>query len=147
MFRFRLQTILDVRKTIEEKALFEFSEQQQSLQKENALLQSIRERIAGSLEALRALQGKTIRTDDITIHTVRISESRKDEERQIKRIEEAKQVLNAKRQALMKAAQDRKSMEVLKEKHLEKYLSAASLAEQVANDEMTIVRHRRREPQ
>ena len=43
MFNFKLQTILDVRKTLEDKVLQEFSEQQKELQRENEHLKSIQQ--------------------------------------------------------------------------------------------------------
>lgn len=145
MFQFTLQTILDVRNTIAEKALIEFSSQQRELQKEKELLQAIREQIAGYMESLRGLSGKTVRTDDITLHTIRISASRREEEKQLKRIEAAGLLLEKKKAALIKATRDRKSMEILKAKHYEKYLFETNQLEQMANDEITIVRHGRRE--
>ncbi|TSA47807.1 MAG: hypothetical protein D4R56_01540, partial [Deltaproteobacteria bacterium] len=57
MFKFKLQTILDVRKTLEDKTLQEFTEQQKELQRENEKLQSIQRQKMTLIDELRNVQG------------------------------------------------------------------------------------------
>jgi len=145
MFKFKLQTILDVRKTMEEKVLYEFSEQQRDLEKEKEHLHSIQKQIAAIIDVLRNIQGKTVNIYEISMNTTGIKNYRVSEDIQKQRVQEATILLETKREALQEAMKKRKAMEIIKTKYYEKYLFDANLLERTANDEMTIVRHRRRE--
>lgn len=145
MFNFRLQTILDVRKTLEDKVLFEFSEQQKSLLREEHALQAIRQQITFLVDTLRDLKGKAVNVSEITMTVAQIKQCLQDEEVQKERVKRAEVQLERKREALLEAMQKRKAMEVIKDKHLEEYQARMNQIEQRVNDEMTIVRHQRRE--
>lgn len=144
MFSFKLQTILDVRKTIEESALYEFSEQQKALNREIEQLHAIERQKAVLLEELRSIQGKTVNVSEIKMKNADSKHCRKRETLQKKRVEEAAKKVDEQREALLDAAKKRKAMEILKTKQHEKYLSEIDLIERTASDEMTIVRHNRR---
>ena len=145
MFKFKLQTILDVRKTIEDQVLSEFSEQQKTLERENERLLSIQEQLTALVDALRNIQGKTVNIFEISLNSTGIKNCRIKEELQKQRVQEATMLLETKREALLEAMKKRKAMEIIKTKHYEKFLFKANLLEQTANDERTIVSHQRRE--
>jgi flagellar protein FliJ len=144
MFNFKLQTILNVRKTIEEAALYEFSEQQKALNREMEQLQSIERQKAALLEELRNIQGKVVNVSEIEMKNADSKHCRKREAAQKMRVEEATIKVDGQRQVLLDAAKNRKAMEILKTKQQAKYLSDIDLIERTASDEMTIVRHKRR---
>jgi flagellar protein FliJ len=145
MFNFRLQTILDVRKTMEDKALSEFSEQKKEFQKEKELLQSIQHQKKRLIDALRELQGKTVNVSEINMNSEGIKRCQKNEAIQKEQVLEAKKKLNTKREELLEASKKRKTMEILKTKQFERYKSDANLVERTNADEMVIVRHNRKE--
>ncbi|MCX5853734.1 MAG: flagellar export protein FliJ [Deltaproteobacteria bacterium] len=144
MFNFRLQTILDVRKTMEDKVLSEFSEKQKELQKEKGVLQSIQQQKKELMDALRDIQGRTVNVSEITMNSDSMKRCQKKESLQKERLREAKMKVNAKREELLEAAKKRKVMETLKTRQLEKYRSDAGVLERKAVDEMAIARHNRR---
>lgn len=145
MFRFKLQSILDVRKILEDKVLIDYSELQKVLRKEEACLQTIRQQKMDLIDALRGIQGKTVNVSEITSHSLSIQQCQKSEEIQTERVREASDRTDNKRVELLEAAKKRKAMEILKAHTLEKYLSADNLRERSAIDEMAIIRHKRGE--
>ena len=145
MFNFRLQTVLNVRKTMEDKVLSEFSEQQKELQKEKEAFQSIQHQKKELIDDLRGIKGKTVNVSEITMKSESIKRCQKSEAIQRERIREAKIRVNKKREELLEATKKRKAMEILKTKQFERYKSDADLLERTAADEMVIVRHNRRD--
>ena len=89
MFNFKLQTILDVRKTLEDKVLQEFSQQQKELQKENEQLQSIQRQKRALIDELRNVQGKTVNVSEITMNAEYIKQCLKSEALQQEQVKEA----------------------------------------------------------
>ena len=145
MFHFKLQTILDVRKTMEDKVLSELSEKRRALQREKEAFQSIQLKKKELIDTLRELQGKKVNIVEITINSESITRCRKDESVQKERIQEAKIKVNMKRVELLEATKKRKTMEILKTRQFEEYQSDINLLERTAIDEMAIVRHNRRD--
>jgi flagellar FliJ protein len=145
MFKFKLQTLLDVRKTLEEKGLFEFTVQQKALQQEEETLAAIRQRLAALVDGLRGLTGKRVMAAEIAMSLTEIKHCRENEESQQERVCEAERELERKRQVLLEAMKKRKAMEIIKGKRQEEYLAQMNLREQGDNDERTIARHQRRE--
>lgn len=145
MFNFKLQTILNVRKTFEDEILYEFSEQQKEVLKEEANLLSIKEKIEELIDVLRNIQGKTVSVSDISMNTAGIKYFRVQEDLQKQRVVEAITLMNLKKDALLEAMKKRKALEIIRTKHYEKYKFDADLLERTSNDEMSIVRHIRRE--
>jgi len=145
MFNFRLQTILDVRKTMEDKVLSEFSEKQKELQKEKGVLQSIQQQKKELMDALRDIQGRTVNVSEITMNSDSMKRCQKNESLQKEHLREVKIKVDTKREELLEAAKKRKVMETLKTRQLEKYRSEAAVRERTAVDEMAIARHNRRQ--
>ena len=144
MFRFKLQTILDVRKTLEDKILHEFAQQQQEFAREREQLQSIQKQKSALIEALRNVQGKTVNVSEITMNAECIKQCLKRETLQQEQVEEAKRLTELKKEALFEAMKKRKSMEILKTTHYNQHQSELNLLERTAIDEMVIIRHNRK---
>lgn len=144
MFNFRLQTILDVRKILEEKFLHEFSQQQRESQKEHIRLQTIQQKKNALIDELRNVQGKTVKVSEITINVEHIKQYMKREAVQQEQVTEAERLTKIKKEALFDAIEKRKSMETLKTRHYDQHLSDMNLIERTTIDEMAIVRHNRK---
>lgn len=144
MFNFKLQTILDVRKTLEDKVLQEFSQQQKELQRENERLQSIQRQKMALIDELRNVQGKTVNVYEITMNAEYIKHSLKSEALQKEQVKETERITDIKREALFDAVKKRKSMEILKTRQYNQHQSDLNLLERTAIDEMVIVHHNRK---
>jgi flagellar FliJ protein len=144
MFRFKLQTILDVRKTMEDKVLSELSQVRRELQKEKEVFESIRLKKKELINTFRDLKGKNVVIGDIAMHSENIKRCQKEEFVQKERVREAKLKVNIKKEELLEATKKRKAMEILKTKQFEEYQSELNILERSAIDEMAIVRHNRR---
>jgi flagellar protein FliJ len=145
MFNFKLQSILNVRKTQEDKLLQEFSEKQKELHKEKEHLESIQRQKMLLIDNLRNVQGKTVNVAEIVMNTDGIKRYQKSETLQKEQVGEATKRVDEKKEALFEAIKKRKTMETLKTKQLDRYQTEANLLERTAIDEMAIVRHNRRE--
>jgi flagellar FliJ protein len=145
MFRFRLQTILDVRKIIEDKILIDFSEHQKVVRQEQENLQTIHQQKSGIMDEMRGLQGKKVSVTEIADNALRMKACRKSEEIQTERLREATEKAEKKREELLEASKKRKAMEILKAKKLDQYQFDQNMKEQSDIDEMAIVRHKRGE--
>lgn len=144
MFNFKLQTILDVRKTLEDKTLQEFSQQRRKLQTENERLQSIQQQKRALIDELRNVQGKSVNVSEITMNAEWTQQCLKSETLQKEQVKEAARMTDIKKEALFDAIKKRKSMETLKAKQYKEHQSDLNLIERTAIDEMVIVRHNRK---
>lgn len=144
MFNFKLQTILDVRKTLEDKVLQEFSKQQGELQRETEQLQSIQRQKMALIDELRNVQGKTVNVSEIATNAEYIKQCLKSEVLQKEQVQEAARRTDIKKEALFDAIKKRKSMEILKTKQYDRHQSDLNLIERTAIDEMVLVRHNRK---
>jgi flagellar FliJ protein len=143
MFNFKLQTILDVRKMLEDKVHQEFSQQQKELQKENEQLRSIQRQKMALIDELRNVQGKTVNISEVTMNAEHIKHCLKNEALQQEQVEEAARRAELKKEALFDSIKKRKSMEILKTRQYDQYQSDLNLIERTAIDEMVLVRHNR----
>lgn len=144
MFKFKLQTLLDVRKMLEEKKLQEFSQQQRECQKENERLQTIQLQKSSLIDELRNVQGKSVNVSEITMNFEHIKQCMKREALQEEQVKEAERLSEVKKGDLFDAIGKRKSMETLKERQFGQHQSEMELIERNTIDEMVIVRHNRK---
>ena len=145
MYRFRLQSVLDVKIMLEDVAQTNFANQQKVLDKEKEDLRAIEQQKNELIDALRRTQGKRISLSEIVLNTSGVKQCLKSAEIQQGRVREATAESDRQREALLDAAQKRKAMEILKSKMEQKHHLDAGLLERAAIDEMAIVRHQRRE--
>lgn len=142
-FRFRLQTLLDRRKSLEEQLLAQLGELRQEesieIKKLNALCRQLDWAWEQSEKALK----KNAPVEEIN----RLDEYAKTTQDDIKlqqlTLEAVRERVESKRQEVVKAMQDRQVLEALKEKQEQEYLMAIARAEQNELDEMASVRYAR----
>ena len=89
VFNFKLQSILNVRKTQEDKLLQEFSEKQKDLRKEHEHLKLIQQEKKLLIDELRNVQGKTVNVTEIAMNTEGIKRHQKSEILQKEQVREA----------------------------------------------------------
>jgi flagellar protein FliJ len=141
MFNFKMQTILDVRKTLEDKVISEFSEQQRELQKEKENLQALRHQKEELIDSLRKMQDKKVNVSEIVMKSTGIERYQKDEARQQEKVQDVTKKVDQKRDELLEAAMKRKVMETFKTKQFDQYQSDARMLERKTVDEMVILRY------
>lgn len=129
---------------MEERILHELSERQKELNREKEVLQSIRKQKMELLDELRNIQGKTVNMYEIVVSTSGVDRCQKNEAAQDERVGDAARKLERTRETLLEAAKKRKTVEILKERALEKHRAETDLQQRNAMDEMVIARHGRR---
>lgn len=142
-FKFRLQTLLDRRKSIEDRLLAQLGELRQEeaaeLKKLNALFDRLEWAWSQSEDAL----SKNAPVEELN----RLDEYAKTTQDDIKlqqlTLEAVQEKVELKRREVVKAMQDRQVLETLKEKQEQEYLQAIARAEQNELDEMASVRYAR----
>ncbi len=136
-FRYRMQSILDIKIKLEEQAKNEFAQAQMELLEEEEKKQVLL-RQKGEYEQ----EAKRLRSDVLSVRELRENktaiEVMKDRiKRQDIEIIKARNTLEAKREALSQVMQERKMHEKLREKALEEYLEEEKAAEMKSIDELT----------
>jgi len=144
MFKFKMQTILDVRKMLEDKSLQEFAQKQKEFQRENEQLQSIQRQKTVIIDELRNVQGKTVNVSEIKMNVDYMKQCLKRETLQQEQVKEAEKMAKIKKEALFDAIKKRKSMEILKARQFDQHQSHLNLIERTAIDEMALIRHNRK---
>jgi flagellar FliJ protein len=144
MFNFRMQTVLDVRKTLEDKIISEFSEHQKKLQHETQRLQIIQEQKAEQIDSLRNMKDKKVSVSEIVMRSARIKKYQGEEAIQKEAVQNMKKKVDNKRDELLEATKKKKAMEICKAKHFDKYQVEEKIIERKAIDELVISEHNRR---
>jgi flagellar FliJ protein len=145
MFVFRLQSVLDYRKNIEEKILGEFSEKKRQLEMEELRLNNLIMERENLIDELRKMQERSLHADEIARYVSYIEQVRDNEEKQKKVIAQVKEQLEVIRKELLEAVRKEKVMEKLKERHTEEYEGAMRALEQKNSDEMSVLKFGRRQ--
>lgn len=140
MFVFKLQSVLDYRKNIEEKILNEFLGKKRELELEEIKLQNLIKEWTELIGELRKMQNKSLHVDDIARHISYVNQVRENENKQNIIIKQVSEQLEAKRMELLEAVKKRKVMEKLRERHAEEYESAVRAFEQKNSDEMAVLK-------
>ena len=145
MFIFKLQSILDYRKNIEEKILGEFSEKKRRLEAEEQRLNNLIMERLNLIDELRKMQSRSLHADEIASYISYIEQLRDYEEKQKKVITDVQEQVEAVRKELIEAVRKEKVMEKLKERHAEEYEGVMRAMEQKNTDEMAVLRFGRRQ--
>lgn len=145
-FRFRLQTVLDIRQREEDVRSRELAEALGILEAERAKLHELRVREADALAEYHRLQ-KVGQLDVMAIqwfqtYSVGLSVSINE---QIRRITEAEGQVDQRRAMLLEAARAKQVLDQLKEQAREAYLKEADRKEAHQLDEIATLRHTRRQ--
>lgn len=140
MFTFKLQSVLNYRQSIEEKKLLEFAAGQKRLEQEKDRLSEIREEKAMLLAQLKALQGNTFHSADISLYHGYHEIFKEKEILQLEIVHQAGEAVNCLRQALLEVVQKRKVMDNLSEKQRQDYQKKMAAIERGIADETAVMR-------
>ena len=141
---FRFETLKRVRKIREDLALQEFSAAQERLRNLEGQKEEKLARRMSSVLALMERMETGIPARDARTYTRYIALLEDEAERIGTLIEDARARLDGKREALLKARQEHKAMERLREIDVERYQEHESRLEMNFIDEIAIMRHGRR---
>ncbi|MFH1081200.1 MAG: flagellar export protein FliJ [Pseudomonadota bacterium] len=144
MFNFRMQTVLDVRKTLEDKIISEFSGHQKELQHETESLRIIQQQKAALIDSLRNIKDKKVPVSEIVMKSAHINTCQEEETIQTDTVRTLKKKLDKKRDELLEATKKKKAMEICKTQHFEKYQAEERILERMAIDELVIAEYNRR---
>ena len=139
-----MQTVLDVRKTIEEKIISEFSDEQKKLQQETEALQLILEQKTDMIEALRNIQNQKIPVIEIAMQSAVIKKCQQQAAQQRETVRDCAVKVEKKRDKLLEATKKKKVMEICKTRHFDKYKAEERTLERTTIDELVIAGHNRR---
>ena len=145
MFIYRLKSVLEYRKNIEEQKLADFSTQEQNLRKAEEVLQSIGEERVKLSKELRNLQNMRCDGRDIVFMMIYADELQNREKKQQFIVQKERILLEEKRKLLFEAVTKRKILEAHRQKQLEAYQVDQILVERREIDEIAIQRFAKRE--
>jgi len=145
VFTFKLQSVLDARKTKEEQVLAEFIEQTKALGKEKETLVGMELEMERLLQGLRKEKDRLLRPGDVELQLAYIKAWNRKIALQRTLIRKLNQDLEHKRCNLLGVMKDRKILENLKERHLEEYKMQQTSLERITADETAVLRHERKE--
>ena len=143
-FRFRLQSVLEYKAKVEETRKLELAAllaERVAAERRLAEIDADIERTQAELSA--GMRGQ-VDVDAITRGLTHLKWLREDRTRQIEVIAECTERIEAKRQEVVEAMQDRQALEKLRDRDAERYAEAERHAEQVTLDELATSRHGRR---
>jgi flagellar FliJ protein len=137
-FVFSLQKVLEYRQRLEEQAIRAFAEAQAQLMHEQAVLHKL---LIEREECLRrSHRCQHLSVELLAVEQTYLSALEERIARQRQRVAEAEKVLEEKRQALIEAQRERKTLERLREKQYEEWRQEWLRTEQKALDELATVR-------
>jgi len=137
-FVFSLQKVLEYRQRLEEQAIRAFAEAQAQLMHEQAVLHKL---LIEREECLRRSHRRQhLSVELLAVEQTYLSALEDRIEQQRQRVAEAEKVLEEKRQALIEAQRERKTLERLREKQYEEWRQEWLRTEQKALDELANVR-------
>jgi flagellar export protein FliJ len=140
MFVYKLNSVLEYRKNIEEQKLLEFSAQEQNLRNAEEILQNIGKERKKLFEDLKGLQNVKCHGDDIASMMAYADELQRGAKKQQFAVQKERILLEEKRKVLLEAVTKRKMLETHRQKQLEAYLADQILAERRTTDEIAVQR-------
>jgi flagellar protein FliJ len=140
MFTFRLQSVLDVRHALEEKALVAFSDERRRLAREEEILTAMLQKRESHVNQLREAANQPLRVSHVAvlISYLEILRQRIDAQKHV--ISEANRSLEVKRAELIAAAKKKKIMETLRENQLAEHRWETLTRERKELDELAVLR-------
>lgn len=136
-FRYRMQSILDVKSKLETQAKQEFGAAKAALDEEISRLEGLKERKHAYEEQAQALLAGDLRLREITENKEAILRMEEFIDDQQQRVRQAENKLEAARRRLQAVMQERKMHEKLKEHAFEAFLSEEKHQEGKEVDELT----------
>jgi len=145
MFKYKLKSVLEYRKNIEEQKLVEFSDQERNLRKEEEALRNIGKEREKLSEELKGLQNIRCDGSDIVLMMNYADELQNREKKQQFVVQKERILLEEKRKLLLEAVTKRKILEAHRQKQFEAYNANQILAERRNADEIAVQRFVKRE--
>ncbi|MCE5198759.1 MAG: flagellar export protein FliJ [Armatimonadota bacterium] len=142
-YKFRLQSLLDQRKSLEEQLLAELGELRREEAAEVMRLHVLCQRLEIACIEIEDALKRNAQCAELAQRDEYAKTLRDDVRVQELTIEAVRERVEAKRQEVVKAMQDRKVLETLRDKQEQEYLQAIARAEQNELDEMSSVRYAR----
>ncbi|HOG16743.1 MAG TPA: flagellar export protein FliJ [Syntrophales bacterium] len=145
MFVFKLQSVLDCRKASEENKLFLFSEKTRELAAEKETLDRLRAERFRLAEQLRQTTGRVLDADMLSLQVLSIKQLLDLEKKQREHIRRVAQELENRKEELLEAMKQRKTMETLRDRKLSEFRENLASLDRRQADETSIARFIRRE--
>lgn len=136
-FRYRMQSILNIKYQLETQAKMDLGRAQARLMEEEEKLKTFIDRKETYLEEGRRMRSKALNVNDLRDNTNAVKVMDEMISRQREQVSLAEQEVEAARAKLQEVMQERKMHERLKEKALEQFMREENAAEFKAVDELT----------
>lgn len=136
-FRYRMQSILNIKYQLENQAKMDLGRAQVRLMEEEEKLQTLIDRKEAYLEEGRRMRSKTLHVSELRDNSNAVSVMDEMIERQKEQVAKAEEAVEAARVRLQEVMQERKMHERLKEKALEQFRREENAAEFKSVDELT----------
>ncbi len=140
MFHFRLQSLLQYRKQIEDKLVLEFAEIKKRLGQEKEALEKVMRKQASLTTKLENMGKGNLCAANVSVYLSYIRQMKEQQDSRKKIIGKIEKELEAQRQVLLDASQKRKILETINEKKLTEYKLDLIRREQKELDEAGILR-------
>ena len=136
-FRYRMQSILNIKYQPENQAKMDLGRAQVRLMEEEEKLQTLIDRKEAYLEEGRRMRSKTLHVSELRDNSNAVSVMDEMIDRQKEQVAKAEEAVEAARVRLQEVMQERKMHERLKEKALEQFRREENAAEFKSVDELT----------
>ncbi|MGA3207189.1 MAG: flagellar export protein FliJ [Syntrophales bacterium] len=140
MFQFDLEAVLEYRLRIEEQCQLALAEAAKRLQHAMDVLEGLQKEKNDLIRHFAKMQKEALTSDVIARHFTFIEYLKSKEERQEAIIINMKEEVSSKRQDLLEAAKKRKTMEVLREKKMEAYVSEMAAKDRKELDDFAVIK-------
>ena len=144
-FRYRMQSILDIKLKMETLAKQDFAAAMTKLNDEERKLEGLKARKLGYEQEARRLLSDTLSVQDIQENNNAIARLEEFIEEQKEQVEAARRNLEREREKLAEAMKERKVHENLKEKEFEEFIQEENKSENLVTDELTSYRYGQKE--
>ena len=141
MFRFKFESLLNHRRHEEEVAQKLLSEAQMDLRQEQDRLKSIKKQRREQIYQLKHIQTGALAPHEVTLSLGYIEKLGERLELQQDKVQQARQRVNQRQQALLSAVKKRKMLEKLKENDHRRYQTDLQKKELKFMDEVAVSRH------
>ena len=143
-FKYKMQSILNIKEKLEEEEKDKLGRLLFEKANEEAVLAQLRARKANSQQEMKDKQRQgAMDVEELKRYDAHLKKMEFLIENQILRIKELDVRIEKQRQAVIKATQERKIFEKLKEKHKERFMMEQELEERKFIDELAISRYQR----
>ena len=142
-FRYTLESVLQVKCRLEEMALAALAECQGRVIAAQGILNNMLEEKARHLQAILTAQRGPLNLDELLLNQSYLEGLNQRISQQKDKIVVLAEALEAQRQVVVQAQQERKTLEILRDKQLHSYYKAVYREEQIVLDEVAGNRHRR----